>query len=450
MTPSEPRHKDPGSSAVGLLQRLVRFDTSNPPGNEAACIAFIGRQLEDAGLETVTLAADPTRPNLVARLRGRDEAPPLLLYGHVDVVPAAHSAWTHPPFSGAIADGCVWGRGALDMKGGLAMMIASLQRIAESGTRPAGDILFAAVADEEAGGTVGARFLVEQHAERFAGVRHAVGEFGAFPLRVGSRTVYAVQVAEKSPCLATVTVRGAGGHGARITRGQAMAQLAALLRRLDRKRFPIQRSQATARMVRAMATATPGLAGWALRGLLVTPLAGALLHLLGPSVEMLEPLFRNTATPTVVNAGGKANVVPSSIDVTLDCRLLPGTKPETFLRQLRGIIGPFPEVRLDCLGDAPDHVDLSLLPTLSTILAERTGGAPTVPLLLPASTDARFLARLGIQSYGFTPMDLPPSFPFFEMIHAANERIPIHCLEFGTECMLELIRRYGDTADAFV
>ncbi len=165
---------------VELLQSLIRFDTTNPPGNEAECIAYIDKLLTDAGFETVTVAKDPGRPNLIARLMGRGEAPPLLLYGHVDVVTTAGQRWTRPPFGGEVADGFVWGRGAIDMKGGLAMYLSAFMRAKAEGLTPAGDVLLAALSDEEAGGDFGARYLVESHAGLFEGVRYAVGEIGGF------------------------------------------------------------------------------------------------------------------------------------------------------------------------------------------------------------------------------------------------------------------------------
>jgi acetylornithine deacetylase/succinyl-diaminopimelate desuccinylase-like protein len=332
------------------------------------------------------------------------------------------------------------------MKGGLAMMLAALLRARAADEPCAGDLLFAALADEEAGGTYGARFLVERHPELFAGIRHAVGEFGGFPLHFGGRTVYPVQIAEKTPCLATVTVSGRGGHGARVTRGEGMARLAQLLRRLDRGRFPARIPHATEQMVRGLAAATRGPTRWLLRSLLRPPWTDWLLRLFGRRLELLEPLFRDTATPTVVRAGEKANIVPSEISAVLDCRLLPGSSPEAFLEALRRLVGSEPRIELDCLGEAPDAIDLALYPLLTEILADVGNGAVAVPLLLPASTDARFFARLGIQSYGFLPMDLPASFPFFDRIHAVDERLPLRSLEFGTRCMLELIRRYPGSA----
>ena len=183
-------------SAATILQELIRFDTTNPPGNERPCIEYLDSLLRDAGIETSIVAKDPQRPNLIARLPGTGEAPGLLLFGHVDVVTTAHQQWSVPPFEGRIQDGCIWGRGALDMKAGVAMMTAALLQAKSSNLQPSGDILFAAVSDEEAGGRMGARYLVDEHPSLFEGVRYAIGEFGGFPLYVDEKPLYLIQVGE--------------------------------------------------------------------------------------------------------------------------------------------------------------------------------------------------------------------------------------------------------------
>src|SRR5579859_628905 len=202
----------PDQHPVALLQRLIQFDTTNPPGDEAACIAYINNLLVEAGIETTLLARDPSRLNLLARLPGRGQAPPLLLQGHVDVVTTAHQTWQYPPFEGRLVDDYIWGRGALDMKGGVAMMIAAVLRAKAEHRVPPGDVLLLLVSDEEAFGEYGARYLVEEHAGLFAGVRYALGEFGGFTLHLGGRRFYPIQVAEKQHCRVLATVRGPGGH----------------------------------------------------------------------------------------------------------------------------------------------------------------------------------------------------------------------------------------------
>lgn len=177
---------------VELLQNLIRFDTTNPPGNEAGCVAYINSLLTEAGFETTLLAKAPNRPNLIACLKGRGNAPPLLLYGHVDVVTTANQKWTYPPFEGKMIDGYIWGRGALDMKAGLAMLLAAFLRAKAEGLTPAGDIVLAILCDEEAGGNYGAKYLVENHAEQFEGIRYAIGEFGGFSMYIGRQKFYPI------------------------------------------------------------------------------------------------------------------------------------------------------------------------------------------------------------------------------------------------------------------
>jgi acetylornithine deacetylase/succinyl-diaminopimelate desuccinylase-like protein len=204
---------------IALLQRLVRFDTTNPPGDESACITYIREILHGAGIATQILAQSPDRPNLLARLPGQGNAPLVLLYGHVDVVKAENQSWEYPPFEGLLADGFLWGRGTLDMKGGVAMMLSALLRArAESAPLP-GDVILAILSDEEAGGDAGARFLVENHPDQFQDVQYAIGEFGGFSLQLGGRKFYPIQVAEKQICWMKATVRGPGGHGSMPWRG---------------------------------------------------------------------------------------------------------------------------------------------------------------------------------------------------------------------------------------
>src|SRR5579885_165842 len=237
-----------------LLQRLIRFDTTNPPGNEAACIAYLRDLLTAAGIETKIVARDPNRPNLIARVAGRGDAPPLLLYGHVDVVTTAGQQWAHPPFGGDEAEGYIWGRGALDMKGGIAMMTAALLRAKIEGVDPPGDVILAALSDEENWGDYGAKYLVEQHADLFTGVRYALGELGGFSLEIGPKRFYPIMVAEKQGCAVTATVRGPGGHGSLPLHGGAMAKLARLLQRLDQHRLPVHVTPVTRMMIETVAS----------------------------------------------------------------------------------------------------------------------------------------------------------------------------------------------------
>ncbi len=425
-----------------LLQKLIQFDTTNPPGNESECISFINGVLTEAGIEAKILAQSPERPNLIARLSGQGSAPPLLLYGHVDVVTTEDQQWKHPPFEGKLVDGFVWGRGALDMKGGVAMMLSAFLRAKAESLELPGDVVLAIVCDEEAGGDLGAKFLVEKHAEQFEGIRYAIGEFGAFTLFVGKQRFYPIQVAEKQICWLKATVRGAGGHGSIPVRGGAMARLARLLQQLDRHRLPVHVTPAARLMFSTMASAVGGVNGLILGQLLNPRLTNSILNLLGERGGLFAPLLHNSVSPTILHGSGKINVIPSKASVELDGRLLPGYQPDDMISELRQIVGSDVEVKVIRHDPGPAEPDMGLFDELASILRETDPDGVPVPLLLSGVTDGRFFSRLGIQTYGFLPMQLPEDFDFTQTIHAADERIPVDAVQFGADAIFRLLRRF--------
>lgn len=428
---------------VMLLRQLIQFDTTNPPGHEAECIAFINRLLTGADIETKILARSPQRPNIAARLNGRGQAAPLLLYGHVDVVTTQNQNWQHPPFTGDILDGYIWGRGSLDMKSGLTMMLAAFLRAKMENLEPPGDIVLVLVSDEETGGDFGAKYLVENHADLFKGIRHAIGEFGGFTLYVGNQRFYPVMVAEKQPCWMKATVRGPGGHGSMPVRGGAMARLSQMLHRLDQKRLPVHVTPVARRMLTMMAKSVGGLTGRIIRQLTNPLLTDRLLNLMGERGRAFDPLLHHTVSPTVLHGSRQINVIPSTVSVELDGRLLPGYTPENMMSELRRLIGADVNLELIRYEPGPVEPDMSLFDTLATILREADPGGIAVPLLLSGFTDGRFFSRLGIQTYGFLPMKLPKDFNFSQTIHAADERIPVEAVDFGTNAIWKLLQRYG-------
>jgi acetylornithine deacetylase/succinyl-diaminopimelate desuccinylase-like protein len=429
-------------NASAILQQLIRYDTTNPPGNEAEAILYLKGLLEGAGLEVQLLALDPARPNLLARLPGSGTASPLLLYGHVDVVTTATQEWKHPPFAGVIEDGYIWGRGALDMKCGLAMMVSALLRLRAEGIQPAGDILFLALSDEEAGGTYGAHFMVEKHAGLFQGVQSAIGEFGGFSSVIGNKKFYPIQVGEKQVCWLKASIRGPAGHGSIPVQGGAMAKLGRFLTRLDRRRLPIHITPITAQMIQSIAAELPSPMNQLLRGLLRPAAAPFLLNTLGPKLSSFAPLLSHTCSPTMLSGSDKINVIPAQISVGLDGRLLPGYRPEDLIAELKAISGPEIEFEVMEYDPGPPQSNLPLFELLAAILKDADPQGSPIPLLMPGVTDARFLARLGIQSYGFLPLNLPPGFNFIQTIHAADERVPVSALDFGTAAMFDLLKRY--------
>lgn len=427
---------------VELLQQLLRFDTTNPPGNERECIEWIRGLLEELGCEVRVLAREPERPNLIARIPGRGDAPPLLLQGHVDVV-AARGEWHHEPFAGELHDGYIWGRGALDMKGGVAMMLAAFMRAKVAETPPPGDVILCVLADEEAGSDLGASFLVQEHPELFAGVRYAIGEFGGFTMQVGASRFYPIMVAEKQLCWTRATIRGRAGHGSMPIRGGAMGKLGRLLAALDKRRLPVHVTPVVRSMVEAIATELPAPLALPLRGLLSPRLTDRLLDVMGDRTRTFDPLLHNTASATILAGGEKVNVIPDEISLELDCRLLPGFSPQDIYAELRALAGveiDFEVVRHDPVAAEPD---MAMFDTLATTLRELDPAGKAVPLLLPGVTDGRFFSRLGIQTYGFLPMQLPQEMPFMELIHAANERLPAASMEFGTQAITRVLERFA-------
>jgi acetylornithine deacetylase/succinyl-diaminopimelate desuccinylase-like protein len=425
-----------------ILQALLQIDTSNPPGNEAEAVSLAHQLLSKSGIDSWVLARHPDRPNLVSRLEGRGEAPPLLLFGHLDVVGTAGQNWQQDPFGGEQVDGAIWGRGALDMKAGIAMFLAAFQRVQQEGVTPSGDLILVLLADEEMGGDYGAGFLVDQHPGLFDGVRFALSEFGGFSYTFAGRRLYPIMVGEKQICHLRAIIRGPAGHASLNWRGGTMARLASFLDKLDRNRLPIHITPPLQLMVESLSEALPTPASVAIRNLLNPVLAGPLLAGLGENGLILDSLLRNTATPTMIQGGQQINVIPNEIHVGLDGRLLPGFSPQDFLDELKSLAGDDVEYIVERYDSGPTQVDRQLFPMLAEIIRQADPEGYPFPLLLPGVSDARFFAQLGIQTYGFIPMNLPDEFEFLKLIHAADERIPVNSLHFGAQAIYQALLNY--------
>ena len=432
------------TDVVELLRDLIRFDTTNPPGNEGACIAYVKQLLDDAGVESRVFARDDARPNLIARLPGAGDAPPLLLYGHVDVVQTTGQQWTHQPFGADLVDGVVWGRGALDMKGGVAMLVDAFLRAARGELKPRGDLILVVLSDEENGGDFGAKYLVEEHAEIFDGVRHSLGEFGGATVHRGGKRFYPIQVAEKQICWLRGRVRGPGGHGALGVRGSALTKLGKMLQTLDRRGLPVHVTPVARAWLEGMAAELPRPQALLLRSLLDPRLADATLRFArGEQLRIIERALRNTVSVTIVHAGNKINVIPAEVELELDGRTLPGFGPDDLIREVHDLVGPELELELVRHDATPAEPDMTWFEGLGEILRELDPGAIPVPMLQVGVTDGRFFARLGIQTYGFLPLNLPEDFEFIKLIHAADERVPAAALRFGAEAVGRAIERYA-------
>ena len=440
-TASSNEPSTPFQHPAELLQHLIRFNTTNPPGNEADCIFYIRNLLQEAGIESDLVARDPARPNLIARLKGNGNAPPLLLQGHVDVVTAEKQYWQHPPFEGNIHDGYVWGRGTLDMKGGVAMMVAAILRAKAGGSSLPGDVLLAVLSDEEASSEYGAKFLVENHAELFKDVRYALGEFGGFTMYIGGKRFYPIQVMEKKTCGLRVIIRGPGGHGALPMRNGTVARLGRFIQTLDEHRLPVHITTVTRQMIETLAAALSTNVGPTLLQLLEPMQTDLVLDVLGQAGQTFDPILHNTANITIIRGGEKNNVIPSEIVIELDGRLLPGYGPEDMITEMLSLVGNEIDLEVTSYDPGPAEPDMGLFHTLADILKEADPEGTPLPNLLPAVTDGRFFTRLGIQTYGFLPMILPEGFTFTQTIHAADERIPVEAIEFGANAIYEVMKR---------
>ena len=436
--------------AEEMCAHLLRIDTTNPPGNERPAADYLAGKLREVGYDVTLLESAPTRANLVARYRGDGRAAPLLLSAHLDVVEADASKWKQPPFGGVVADGCLWGRGAIDMKNMAAMSVAILRKLAVDKPVLARDVIFAGVADEEAGCDHGSRFLVENHPE-LVRAEYAIGESGGFSLHLGSTTFYPIQVAEKGLCWVRARWSGEPGHGSMPRPDSAVIRMAEGLAALGRARLPVHATSYVKDFLEAVAVRQPAVARPLVRLLSRPELLARLLRLRPDAgvARSLGALLSNTASPTVVRAGNKTNVIPGVAEVEIDGRTLPGQTTDDFLRELRAVLGP--DVELEVMREAPPIVTEPVASPLYDLMARqvvaREPDAVVVPYMIPGFTDAKYFTQLGARWYGFSPVKIErdSGIRFADMFHGHDERIPIAGLHWGTEVLDAVVREFAAT-----
>lgn len=433
--------------SVELFRALLRLDTTNPPGSETAAAELCARALGEDGLDARLLARDPARANVVSRLRGDGSLPPLLLNAHLDVVPAEAEKWRRPPFAGELHEGWIWGRGAVDMKHMAALSVMVLRLLAREGVRLRRDVIFCGSADEEAGSQHGALWLVEQHPEA---VRAAfgLGEAGGFFLHLGGQVFVPVQVAQKGVCWMTMRARGEPGHGSIPRPQSAIARLARAVDRLASTRLPPHATPPLRRFVAGLRAGVKGPLKAALPLLASETTGPSLLRLAGDTgfARAFSALLSNTASPTVLRAGGKINVHPSVAECLVDGRTLPGQTRESFLREVRAVVGEDVELDVDPTAVQEPVVFSSETPLFEEIVrtvAELAPGAHVVPYLVSGFTDAYAFQKLGTVFYGFSPLKLPKDGPpFAEMFHGHDERVPVDGFLWGLRALHRLVRGF--------
>ncbi len=434
--------------ALGLCQQLIRLDTTNPPGNERAAAELVAEQLAEEGLEPKLLEAAPGRANVVTRLSGNGQAAPLLLTAHLDVVEADASQWRYPPFSGEIADGCLWGRGAIDMKNMAAMCTAIMCRLAREKVPLVRDVIFAAVADEETGCQYGSAWLCDEHPD-LVRAEYAIGEGGGFNIFLGSKPFITVQVAEKGCCWVKARVTGQPGHGSMPREDSAIVKLAQAVTRLAEKGLPPHRTPVVSEFLKAIRSAQPAWLRPVIGALSASgALPGLVRRIPDKSVARgMSAMLANTASPTVLRAGQKTNVIPGEAEMEIDGRVLPGQTDADFLRELGAVLGPDWEMQVLMSSPPVQTVPMhsALYQTIAEVLEQREPDATTVPYLLPGYTDAKSFTRLGARWYGFSPVKLPRGMRFADLFHGHDERIPIDGLRWGTEVLAEVVTRFATT-----
>jgi acetylornithine deacetylase/succinyl-diaminopimelate desuccinylase-like protein len=435
------------NETVNNLIRLIQVESVNPPGNEEPAVLLIKEILESAGFpdDSITIVESaPKRSNLVARLRGDGSQRPLMLSGHVDVVPVEREHWTRDPFSGEVYEGCVWGRGALDMKGFLAMYLQIFLMAYRRQLPMKRDLILAAIADEEAGFEHGSKFLVDEHRD-LVGAEYALNEGGALTIHAAGKRLYPIQVAEKGACWLRMTASGEPGHGSIPNPDNAVLQLSNALHRLGQAgHLPIHITPTLRLMFESLSSQLGFPLGILLRLMKSPSIAGLFVRLMKGDVgRIFVPILSNSVSPTILKAGQKANVIPSIAQADLDCRLLPGQTPDDVIREITKITGE--DIDLEILF-ASTGAEFSTRTPLYKLLekATRTMDPQGIifPLMMPGATDAAEYKRAGITVYGFTPGILPEDFPLLSLAHGHDERLPISYIQTGLPALWQVVHEF--------
>jgi acetylornithine deacetylase/succinyl-diaminopimelate desuccinylase-like protein len=414
---------------VGFLTDLIRIDTSNPVKPERPAAEYVAEKLAEVGLEPKIYESDKGRASVVARFEGTDpSADALLVHGHLDVVPADAADWSVDPFAGEVKDGLVWGRGAVDMKDMDAMTLAVVRRMIREGRRPRRDVVLAFLADEEAGGNYGAKFLAAKHPELFEGCTEAISEVGGYSYEINPELrLYLIETAQKGLAWMRLHARGQAGHGSMLNTDNAVTRIAQAVARIGEHEFPVTLTPTVRDFLTEVCEAM---------GIEFDPNEPeAAVAKLGPLARFIGATLKHTANPTMLEAGYKSNVIPERASAVIDGRFLPGGQDE-FLATIDELAGPGvtrENIHLDRSVESP--FGTPLVETMLAALQAEDPAARTVPYCLSAGTDNKTFASLGMTGYGFVPLRLTPDLDFAAMFHGVDERVPVSALDFGARVL---------------
>ncbi len=430
---------------VTLVQGLLRLDTRNPPGNEVRAAEFLKDLFEAEGIAGEIVGPSEDRGTFIARLKGDGSAPPLLLMSHTDVVAVEPEKWTHEPFSADIADGFMYGRGALDMKQMVGMEALSMLLLKRSGVPLKRDVIYMAAADEECGGLAGAEWVVE-HRPELIQAEYALNEGGGSGLEINGRRYYPVQTAEKGTVRFRLRTYGRPGHGSVPHNENAILKLAALLTTLTPNLLPVHFTPTLRGYIAGLAATQPPNIAQALQDILTDETtADAVVDRL-PFEEAIKQrihaMLRNTVTPTMLAAGSQINVIPSEAEAQVDGRNLPGWTPDMFLEELRSVIGNEVEITL-LEPSTPLEADLQspLFDIIKEVLKDHDADATVIPVLLTGGTDAKHVTQLGTKVYGFVPA-LYVGEGEGRRVHSHDERVSVRSLQWGMRVLYEVVEQF--------
>ena len=420
------------SEVVKICQELIRIPSVNfgeGKGDEKAVAEYIVGSLAEVGITATIYESAPNRCNVVAHIEGSDSSRPgLVVHGHIDVVPANAADWTVDPFAAEIRDGAIWGRGAVDMKNVDAMILAIVRKWARSGYKPPRNITLVFFADEEAGMTYGSRWMVAHHPEVFAGCSEAISEVGGFSVTVsGGKRLYFIEAAQKGIHWMRLTAQGRAGHGSMMNDENALTALTEAVAKIGRHSWPQRYTKVVKELFKKIAEAT----GRPYDENDLRPL----LKEIGPTARMIGATLQNTANPTMLEAGYKANVIPGTATAVVDGRFLPGYEEE-LNSTIRNLIGP--DIAIETISrDIALEVDFEgdLVESMCQAIKKFDPEGIPVPYLMSGGTDNKALSELGIVGYGFSPLRLPEDLDFMALFHGVDERVPISGLEFGVKVL---------------
>jgi acetylornithine deacetylase/succinyl-diaminopimelate desuccinylase-like protein len=423
---------------VSICQDLIRIPSVNygdGKGDEKAVAQYVVASLAEVGIPAKIYESAPGRCNVIAKFEGVDSARPgLVVHGHLDVVPANADDWQVDPFAAEIRDGAIWGRGAVDMKNVDAMILAIVRNWKRSGFKPPRDILLAFFADEEAGSNFGSRYMTREHPEVFNGYSEAISEVGGFSVTLhNGKRLYFIEAAQKGIHWIKLTANGRAGHGSMVNHDNAITQLSDAVAKLGQYSWPQRYTRTVKVLFRKIAEAT----GRPYNEEDLRPL----LDEIGPTARMIGATLSNTANPTMLDAGYKANVIPGSASAVIDGRFLPGYEDE-LNSTIRSIVGP--EIEIETLTrDIALEVNFTgpLVDAMCAAIIEQDPEGIPVPYLMSGGTDNKALSELGIVGYGFSPLRLPADLDFMALFHGVDERVPIESLHFGVRALDSFLRR---------